>query len=74
MGGNVPLDNPVQSLCEEVADIWCGLEAERQNKQKIELTAPSETAVVPIRSADGNVTESLLQIQLSHEGAGPRGN
>jgi hypothetical protein len=66
---NVALDDPVQSLSKEVKNVRRCSKAKGEHQHVIETLTPLESEKIPIGHANGNVTESVFQIKLCHEGA-----
>jgi hypothetical protein len=63
-GGKIVLEYPVQCLCEEVEDVWCGSASEAKYDVVVEFLLPSEPEQMPVCGADGDVPESRLEVKL----------
>src|SRR6266481_843270 len=66
---NMPLNNPVQRLCEEVENVGRRLYAKDKHTKEKEVTIPAASQKVPVLRADWDMMISILEVQFRKEGS-----
>lgn len=63
------LNNPVEAFSKEVENVGGGFCAEDEDDAVVEGAAPGAAKEVPVRRADGDVSERVLEVEFREKGA-----
>jgi hypothetical protein len=64
LGGNVPLDDPVQRLCEQVEDVGSGLYAKDEDDGVVKGFLPDEAKEWPVSRTYRDVVECFFEVKF----------